>query len=329
MNTIIKPILKIFLFLSLWAPIFIQPNPLLTHFYSPKESYTENCKHINQLQNIWSNALWTYYYCYKKINPKKALKNIETQIKEFEAELINLEKEALIAIKNKYQINDDIWQQCCADIENLKNSYTKAMQQSHPAVTHDSTIPTDIKKTIINLLQQNGINPQAINLKMITEPNDHPTSKLIAQARSFVNIIPATCNNNFTIEYYYVPSVIEISPEILTLSTINKMSTCAHEIQHLIQHHSIVNIVLIAYLKHYYQITKEEFKKSPEYHKLSQIHEAQAEIISAAHNPEIAAYHKEKRQKIYYPDHLYEEHFCDISSIDMLWKLHAALLLIK
>lgn len=140
----------------------------------------------------------------------------------------------------------------------------------------------------------------------------------IAQARSFIE----TTLHNLTISHRYIPSVIEIFPQMITMSTENKISYCAHEIQHLLQHHGLSELILETYLKHYYGIEAKEFKKSSEYHKLSQIHEAQAEILSAIKNPHIAECLKTMRKKSYYPEHLYEEHFFHLASINMLWKVH-------
>ena len=62
-----------------------------------------------------------------------------------------------------------------------------------------------------------------------------------------------------------------------------------------------------------------------EFHRLKQIHESQAETLSATKDPKIAECLKTKRETNYYPDCLYEEHFFQLAHIDMLWKTHTYL----
>jgi hypothetical protein len=97
-------------------------------------------------------------------------------------------------------------------------------------------------------------------------------------------------------------------------------STCAHEIQHILQHRHLTSTLLLWYLNTYYNVGHTDLEKTPEFHKLAQIHEAQAEILSAIKDPKIAECLKIKRETVYYPDHLYEEHFFQLAHIDMLWQ---------
>lgn len=290
-------------------------------------SYATNCAHINRIQNIHCVLRAAYHrLSHKTSNLNKVLVSIKNELAEIEQWIFNLEQEALLAIKEKYQISNDIWQKYMADVHRMKTIYTKNLHKDHN-VTHDPNIPANIMETLIALLQQNGINPQSIHIKMVTDQqtiDENPMT--IARAINVVSVFTSDKSEQNFISYNHEPATIEIFPRMLTkTSTVNLISTCAHEIQHVIQNHNITTIILNTYLSHYYSVTKEEFYQTPEYHKLAQIHEAQAEILSATKDPKIAECLKTKRETTYYPDHLYEKHFYHLAYINMLWKVHGLL----
>ena len=198
------------------------------------------------------------------------------------------------------------------------------MLNPHPEVVHDDTIPAEITETIISLLKHNNINPQSISLYMISDP-EVIAAKAHNIAEATMRITRTKNENELTFYPEYIPAHINIFPRIINASMTDKISFCAHEIQHLLQQHSVTEIIMQEYLDHYCSITPEELHKSSEHHKLAQICEAQAEILAAIKNAKIADCMKAFRKKNYYPDHLYEEHFFYVSTIDMLWKVHAKL----
>ncbi len=293
--------------------------------------YTVNCAFINVTRKLRQTGLYAYYrLTHKKDDLDQALATVQTQLKKFEKKLLILEQEALIAIKQKYGMSNEIWERCLQDIERVKNSYKNGMLNAHPDITHDETIPTNALETIIMLLKLNNINPESISIKMISDQKEvgfissyKPAhAETIAQAVVSIAISKDNLNNNLIIDAEYIPSTIELSSRLNNTSISQQISFCAHEVQHLVNLDPITAAILIEYLKYYYAVDKNEFEKSPEYHKLSQIHEAQAEVVSSINNPVIATHMKEMREKKYYPEHLYEEHFYQISTIDMLWKIH-------
>jgi hypothetical protein len=176
------------------------------------------------------------------------------------------------------------------------------------------------------LLHQNGIDPHSIHITLADQETIDKNPHTIAQAINGISVFTSDRPEHNFISYKHQPAKIEIFPSMLTeTSVVNIMSTCAHEIQHIIQHHNLTTVILEAYLIHYYHVDLQEFKQTPEYHTLAQIHEAQAEILAAIKNPKIAECLKTKRETMYYPDHLYEEHFYHLAYIDMLWKTHTYL----
>lgn len=287
------------------------------------ELYENNCNNINRIQNLRCIALTAYHrITNKKAHLDKVLSSIKTELTEIEEWMLTQEQEALLAIKEKYQISNEIWQKYLADLHRMKTIFTKNLQQSHPDAIHDPNIPADIHKMLITLLEQNGINPQSINLKMLTQQEINKNPNLLACAIDHYYVLNEISGDNIIL-YDYLPSDIKIFPLMSdTKSISDTMAICAHEIQHIIQHHSLTESLLQQYLTHYYNIDIAEFKQTPEYIAFAQVHEAQAEILSATKNYKIAACLKKMRQKEYYPDRLYEDHFFHLAYINSLWKMH-------
>jgi hypothetical protein len=280
--------------------------------------YQSNCNCINTIENMRCIALSAYH---RITNQKSNLQNEFTKIAEW---ILAEEQKALLAIKKKYNISNEICHKYLADLHRMKTICTKSMQKNNPDIIHDPNIPTDILEILTTLLEQNGINQHSIHIKMIPDQgkiNEH--SYTIARAKASINFMCSdTSEQNFILYRYTAPTIELFPPIIQEQSMAHKISTCAHEIQHLAQHHLLTQNILFVYLDHYCNVQMEEFKKTPEYHRLARIHEAQAEIFSAIKDPKIAECLKIKRQNMYYPDYLYEEHFFHLAYINTLWKVH-------
>jgi hypothetical protein len=295
------------------------------HFHALQGlEYRKNCFFINLAQHIRKAGLLIYYYTTReKANPEAVLCTIQQQLKDFKTWILELEEEALIAIKNKYGMSDEVWYQCLMDTRRTKCNNRKAMEQPHTSAIHDTHVPVDLMEILTTLLQKNNINPNCINIYM----EDYfpiPLSPGTIGETTMFTFAPTMSGLENQLLYCieYIPARMVFSKSLIKAIRSKKMSICAHEIQHLICQHSVTEIIVTDYLKHYCNVTKEEFNQSVEYKHLSQIHEAQAEILSAISDPKIARCMKKLRQDTYYPQHLYEEHFCHISTIDMLWNLH-------
>lgn len=326
-NNPIKTYLRILAWLFLFLPNHVETIQMpWYHSYFHKLNgvrYAKHCSLIHAAQKIRGGALLTYYrLTHKKINLNKAISLIKNKLTEFETWLLTLEQDTLIAIKEKYHMSDDIWQKCVTDTQNIKNHYKNEMQHKHPNITHDPAVPADIVEMLTMFLQHSNINPHSLHIKMVLDPtmiNENPDT--MVQVQSFINTTVAS--EKLVIMPSYVPATIDVFPVLINHSLSEKMSFCAHEIQHLIQQHSLTDLVLREYLEHYYGINSEILEQSEEYHILCQIHEAQAEILSAIKSAQTADCHTMMRKKYLYPDHLYEEHFIHLSTIDMLWKVNA------
>ncbi len=285
-------------------------------------NYQRNCTLIDCAQKIRETARLAYHTVVRtKANAPKALAAINAQLKTFETELLSAEDAILIAIKKKYAISDELWQECMDNINAIKKNAAIGMTHAYPEVVHDPAIPEDIRTIVIGILEKNDINPQSVSLAMATEAQIDPKSCTLAETTMWVDL--ADQDTEQCVNTHYIPACITIFPRLIDTQQAGKIGICAHEVQHLISQHSITGIVLIAYLTRYCSITENGFKQSKEYQDLAQIHEAQAEILPALRDPEIAHNLKALRKTHYYPQQLYEEHFYSLSTIDMLWKLHA------
>lgn len=322
----IKFTLQALMYLSLLQPYYtmaVQPLWYQTYFRKLNPyRYTRHCALIHTAQKIRGNTLLAYYrLTHKKINLDKAISAIQGKLKEFEPWLITLEQKALTAIKEKHGMSDNIWQKYLTNLQDIKDNFKQGLRSIHPDAIHDPAVPADILNILTTLLEQNNINPASISIKMITDLEEIAANpNALMQVQLFIWPIPT---HGSTVPTDYIPACIEIFPNLKNQSLNEKISFCAHEIEHLIQQHSITDIVLTEYLTHYYSIDEATVKQTQEYHTLCQIHEAQAEILSAIKNPKIADCHTMMRKKYFYPNHLYQEHFYHLSTIDMLWKINA------
>ena len=283
--------------------------------------YKENCILIDRFQSIRQTFFAAYYaIIYRKNNIPFLLSFIKQRLESFKILANDRKNKALEAIKKKYMIDDAIWEKLCADIERLKKIHNAAMEKSNTIVNTDS-LDAETKKIISFLLKNNNIDPDAIAIKIINDQEiikKNPST--LAKTKKFIEFSTAT--NDLIIFDTYIPSHIELYPNIHNAPLFKKISAYAHEIQHLVHHHAITENILSEYLKHYYKIEEEIFKQSEEYKQLSQANEAQAEINAAINHPHVAHCLKKLRKIDHYLNHLYEEHFFHLSTIDMLWKLY-------
>lgn len=299
-------------------------HPWFINYVAPFDhfAYRNRCDHIDHALKIRMRGLIAYYTLMHKTGfLPQAPALIEEQLEELKTSLIWQEHEALLAIKQKYNIDTVQWNEWIKEIASIKESYSQSMQREYPNIVHDPAVPEDIRTMIIELLIQNNINPKSINITVATQ--DEKTDNSISLAQTIVAI--QMDMQHHRVLHTYKPATIKCFPIMLNKSAEEKMSLCAHEVQHAVCLHSVTDGVLKTHLEYDYGINIDEFKQTPECHRLCQIYEAQAEILAAINNPAIAQSLRIFRQKSYYPEHLYEEHFYRLSTIAMLWKIHEKL----
>jgi hypothetical protein len=296
-KTILKALICLFSLLSLDAHANVWYK---SYFHSLKGSaYADNCLLIDSIQKIKYSLLMLYYRgFYNKANLDQVLIDIQSKLAVFQNTLLEEEKAIFISIKEKYNIDEIIWQKCLDDIEQFKKIHTNAMMHPCSNIVHDDNIPAEIMHYLKHLLQENGIHPDSASIMLANEDEiaSHPSSYL-AQAHQTIFIPHKDAQNNLVFNYEYQPARITIYPSLCRKTIIDQLSCCAHEIQHLISFHVIKEMVLIKYLEHYCSVAEKDFNESQEYKLLSQNHEAQAEILSAITSPHIARAMKQLRKK--------------------------------
>jgi hypothetical protein len=290
------------------------------------QSYQRNCILINCAQKIRETALTIYHRVQrKKMGVNQALTTIHKRLDQFKIWALELEQEALLAIKQKYAISDELWHACLADIERVKKGYADGMMHPHHEVKNSPAIPSDIQDIMQKLLMQNNINPQSIILTLADQTLIKDTNNgTLAQTQFSLDI--SSGNKKPVIRHEYIPAQITFFPCAASSNLFEKkLACCAHEIQHVVLQHSVTVIILMQYLFDHCFVDRIEFEKSSVYHTLCEIHELQAEIFAAVQDPLVARSLKAIRMQDYYPDHLYEEHFCHLSTINLLWNIDAKL----
>ena len=320
----IAPFLSIHMALPIMADshTHVMPGYLQCFAMPHGQNYALNTLLIDMTQVIRGLGLLVYYRTtHKKKNLDCAINAIHDQLKECETWLLHEERNALLAIKNRFTIDNEIWNACLTDIQELKDIYKTAMRQPSPEVLRDENVPTELLDTITTMLLKNNINPQSITIQMAA----HPKASALIHVQSAIEMTVNPVNNKLIISKQYLPPILEIFPTTKKqqLSREKTIALCAHEVQHIIEHHGLTEVVLHAYLEHYYSIDKPTLTATPEFQKFVQIREAQAELLSAIKDPDIAHCLSHYRSETFYPQYLYEEHYYQLSNVDMLWKLDA------
>jgi hypothetical protein len=286
------------------------------------KNYAFNTLLIDMTQVIRGLGLLVYYRTtHKKKNLDCAIKTIQDQLKKFEACLLQEERNALTALKNRFNVSDEIWNACLTDIQELKDIYKNAMGQPCAEAQFDKNVPPHLADTITAILLKNNIDPQSISLQMAKEPK----ASTLMHVRSIIDINIDPKDNKLIIVKHYLPPILEIFPAIKKqLNNRQKITAlCAHEVQHIVQHHVLTQVILETYLDHYYAIDGKTLVAAPEFQKFIQVREAHAELLSAIKDPEIAHCLSYYRANTYYPNYLYEDHYYNLSNVDMLWKIDA------
>lgn len=302
---------------------FDMPYPLQCLQKPHGKGYTFNTKLIAITQAMRGLGLLSFYrITHKKKNLNQPIQLIQSQLKECADALLQEEHHAMLAIKNKFNLNDEMWNNCLTDINELKNIYKAALQQNQPLPQHDNNIPSAITDTLKHILANNAINPQSLSIKNIDTTNQSIQIQVSIIIESMVN----STDNKLIISKEYIPITINVFPSLIKNTNLQEMiALCAHEVQHIIQLHGLTDGILRNYITHYCSVDSETLTQSPEFQKFIQIQEAQAEILSAINDAEIARSLNAYRKSKYYPEYLYEEHFYTINTINMLWRVQKIL----
>lgn len=281
------------------------------------ELYVSICLYIHFCQSVRAAALSAYYLAlHDTTNPEKHILAIEKTLQTIEKQLIEQEEQILAELQKEFNIDATAWKECLQTIKTLKKFNLNAMRHAWPNTHHDKTIPENVLNTLKALLRKANINPESISIAATNEQKDH----IFAQTYGYI------WHQDLHVNHVYQSQKIEFFLSNLENNPNTIFAICAHEIEHLLQQHTIMSFIIKLYIQKHTNASDETIEKNPVYHRLNTIHESQAEIFPSLRDPEIAHAMATLRLTSFYPEHLYEAHFYTLSIISMLWKVHAQLL---
>lgn len=285
-----------------WYLTVIQQTPL---------SYQNKCRLINTAQTFKKITSIT-----RALLSSKENHNIAKDITEKRLAIKNTycaqKQKILLNLGKTLGFSQQQWSECRETMNLIKNL---TPQQTH--VFHDPAIPPKLYNLLIRLLHINEIDPQTINLKYQSHTEN---GSLFAQSVWNLEFSHCPQSTNFIQQPQLVQTII-LYDNIVKQPKSNQLAILAHEIEHIHKKDGIECIVIEKYLQHYHQKDSIFLEQNREFKKLKIIHEAQAEIFAALKNPTIAQALVNLRARLFYPDHLYENHYHTLVEINNLWKL--------
>lgn len=277
-----------------------------------RASYSQSCKAIDRINSWHTKGLTIYLMLAHRGKQHHAIKKY---LQSFKSNLLKKEQEALFAIKNKFNINQIHWDNITHSIENLKTIYQEAMKNKSSVAQHSSLLPLNIRNDVCKTLEDNGIDPQSINLIILQNKSD----TLLARAYTTISY---NNTSGFKFDPIYHVQNIEFSPAIFTECEKYQKSIYIHEIEHLIQHHNITCLVLESYITQVMHISHHELQISHEYMALQKIHEEQADIFPALRSSEFAQCMLLKRSRHDHELDLSAKHYHTLLVINSLWAMY-------
>lgn len=200
------------------------------------------------------------------------------QLKDYERTLKNELNLAIKAIKNAFNISENIWNENQKNIRRYK-SFAHTCYKNGLQATHDKQLPVEIKKSIFKEFYRVNINPNCIDIVCLYPSNwssdfctartVHP--KIIEQDGIVIQKAPAKL-------YINIPYFEHASKEEIT-------HIIAHEVQHLIDNHGIERMFLRAMLQ---SIGQKKYSNTKEWNYFLQMQEKCADLLPCTRSKELA-----------------------------------------
>jgi hypothetical protein len=291
------------------------------HFYQKISVPT-----INTVQKIKAKGSYALLAARQSLNQnayKKRIASIESQFKKIENNLRAHEKDAVIAILKKYDIDDQDINFCFHVIDGLKKFGTEYMSASQENIFHDETIPAHLYELFIKHLHKNSIHPESINLFNAINNDDckdAPEDMITASPwpRWSLDEGELTIDKEQPVQY---GMIVLLPNSVRNISSEGQEALIAHECKHLKEQHSITCGTVEVCLKNLTtNCNPEELFATKEWKTLKRIHEQQAEIFPCLDDAITALQMRKLRAAQHYTGTLYENHYNQVSSIDELWK---------
>lgn len=241
-----------------------------------------------------------------------ALQKIDRRLTHIKATLKGDEIKAINEIYKEFNVTNQDQQTINSVLSQYKEFQKQYLSQprKQECDTLESTCPE-----ILSFCKQVNIHLSAVELRV---SNDD--SSLVAAASGlganyqFENDMLIVGKNDI----FGYPT-ITLYPNFSNLSYHEGVATFGHELTHLALQHHEVDSILFMEIKYFTSTKNEDIKNSKNRKNLETIFERQAEILHK--DAEFVSKMRTKRKRGYYPDHLFLNHYAQLTEIDELHKL--------
>jgi len=315
MNKFIKN--QIFLILAIIitapAPIYGMMDTIKERLYKSIEKpmiYNTGVYTIDKIAQLMSNTI-VLFTCitHKKEN---VLQKIDHRLAQIEKNLKDDEIKAIDAMYQEFNVDKNDQQTINSVIRQYKEFQKQYLSQSHKKEcdTLESSFPE-----ILFFCKQINIHPSAVELRVSNSPSSLVAQAIGLKAHYQFENDKLIVEDNDIIGY---PTVI-LYHKFFELPYEQRIAVMGHELTHLALQHEEMQNILGMEIKYFTGAKREEIINSKNWKKLEIICERQAEILHK--DAEWASIMKNKRNQGYYQDHLFLNHYAQLTEIDELHKL--------
>jgi hypothetical protein len=261
-----------------------------------------------------SNTLIGFTYITQQ--KERVLEKIDYRLFQIENDLKDIEIQTINAMYQEFNIDKDDQQ----TINSLISQY-KEFQQQYLSQTNKKECITveSLSSKIQSFCKNLNINPAAVEIKI-----SNISSPLVAETKGLRASYQFE-NDKLIIENIVGHPAITLFPSFFELSDEQQLGVMCHEFNHLaLKHHEIHNILGME-IKYFIRaktgkiINSSEVIKSKNWKRLENIYERQAEALQQ--DPDVISLMRNKRNKVYYAEHLFLKHYGQLTEIDELHKL--------
>ncbi len=240
------------------------------------------------------------------------LQKIDHRLVQIEKNLRNDEIKTVNAMYQEFNVDKDDQQTINQVVRQYKEFQKQYLSQSHKkdCDTLESSFPE-----ILFFCKQINIHPSAVELRISNSPSSLVAEAIGLKAHYQFENDKLIVKDNDIVGY---PTVI-LYHNFFELSYEQRIAVMGHELTHLALQHEETQNILGMEIKYFTGTKREEIINSKNWKKLETICERQAEVLHK--DAEWASIMKNKRHQGFYPDHLFLNHYAQLTEIDELHKL--------
>ncbi len=203
-----------------------------------------------------------------------------SKLRTYEQALYREYDKILDTIQKNFAIPQQTWNQLKQDIKRHKQFARNNCYKNGIKGTHDRQLPVNIKKMIFNICHQYGINPYCITI--IWKKNITSMYGLNCLARTY----SARIKSNGSQLKQIAPAQLHINESnFMKLSYQEQFHCIAHEIQHLIDNHSLETTLIKKTLR---ACGHTDFENNSAFKKYDAIQEKCADLLPCLYDKKIA-----------------------------------------